>query len=107
MVRAEMAEGNEAFMSEPARPLFEDDGKIFNMRGREATIEDLYTVEGRAEIVGGRLVLMGFTPWLPAVSAIHIFDSLREYGRRTKGGYAVPESVPFIVSLPNRQSFAP
>src|SRR5258705_3428802 len=98
MVRAEMAEGNEAFMSEPARPLFEDDGKIFNMREREATIEDLYTVEGRAEIVGGRLVLMGFTPWLPAMSALQVCNSLREYSRRTKTGYAVPESVPLIVN---------
>src|SRR5436309_13791703 len=96
-------------MSEPARPLFGDDGKIFNMRGREATIEDLYRVEedGKAEIVCGRVVLMGPVGWLPSFSANEISVSLRDYGRSTKRGYAASEGVAFVVDLPNRRSFCP
>lgn len=107
-VHAEMATGNEALMSRSARSGLEDDAKISNMRGREATIDDLYQVEeGKAEIVGGRLVLMGPIGWLPSFSADEISVSLREYGRRTKRGYAASQNVAFVVNLPNRRSFCP
>ena len=39
-----------AFMPENARIPANDDGRIFDMAGREATIEDLHSVEGKAEI---------------------------------------------------------
>ena len=94
-------------MAENARIVANDDGRIFDMAGREATIEDLYKAEGKAEIVGGRMVLMGPTGWLPGFAGSEICFSLREYGRRTKSGYAVPESVAFVVNLPNRCSFCP
>ena len=79
------------------------------MRQREATIEDLYRVkeDGKAELVGGRVVLMGGTGWLPGFSANEISVSLRDYGRRTKRGYAASENVSFVVDLPNRRSFCP
>ena len=77
------------------------------MAGREATIEDLYTVEGKAEIVDGRLVLMSPTGWLPGFAGLEIAVSLREYGRRTKRGCAVPDNVAFLVNLSNRRSFSP
>lgn len=85
-----------------------DDGKIRNMPGaRGATIDDLYRVEGKAEIVNGELVLMSPTGWLPGYAGLQIAISLQEYGRRTKRGYAVPDNVAFVVNLPNRRSFSP
>lgn len=73
------------------------------------SIDDLYHVpEGRkAEIVNGELILMSPTGFLPGYASGEIFASLREYARRTKRGYAIPDNVGFIVSLPHRASFSP
>jgi hypothetical protein len=77
------------------------------MAGREATVEDLYRVDGKAELVGGELILMSPTGGFPGFAGGEIFASLREYGRRTKAGYALPDNVGFLVRLPNRRSFSP
>ena len=77
------------------------------MAAREATIEDLYRIDGKAELVGGELVLMSPTGWLPGFAGGEIFASLREYARRTRAGYGVPDNVGFVVRLPNRRSFSP
>lgn len=74
---------------------------------RQATIEDLHRVEGKAELVGGELILMSATGGLPGFAGGEIFASLREYARRTKTGYALPDNVGFTVDLPNRRSFSP
>ena len=74
---------------------------------REATVEDLYRVKGKAEIVGGELVLMTPTGWLHGYAVVEIVASLREHGRRTKQGLAFADNVGFIVNLPNRRSFSP
>ncbi len=73
----------------------------------EATIEDLYRVEGKAELVNGEIVEMSPTGGLPGYAAREIVDSLREYERRMKNGYAVTDNVAFKVNLPNRKSFSP
>jgi Uma2 family endonuclease len=75
----------------------------------EATIEDLYHIpeNGKAEIVDGEFVLMSPTRFLPNYAAGEIFASLREYGRRTKSGYALTDNIGFAVDLPNRKSFSP
>lgn len=73
----------------------------------EATIEDLYRVHGKAEIVNGEIVLMSPTGDLPGSAALEIVVSLREYARRTKLGRAYGDNVGFIVNLPNRKSFCP
>jgi Uma2 family endonuclease len=44
---------------------------------------------------------------LPGYAGGEIFVSLRQYARRTKSGYALPDNVGFIVNLPNRNSFSP
>ncbi len=74
-----------------------------------ATIEDLYRVpeDGKAEIVNGELVLMAATGFMPGRAGGEIYVSLREYERRSKSGYALPDNVGFIVNLPNRRSFSP
>ena len=74
---------------------------------REATIDDLYHVDGKAEIVDGELVLMSPGSGLHGRAAGRIFASLLSYEDRTKSGYAIPDNVGFVVRLPNRRSFSP
>src|SRR3712207_6051888 len=73
----------------------------------EATIEDLYKVEGKAELVNGEIVLMPPTGFLPSRAGGVIYLSLHEYERRTKSGYAITDGAGFEVNLPTRRSFCP
>lgn len=73
----------------------------------EATIEDLYKIEGKAEIVNGEIVLMSPTGSQPGYAGDEIFASLREYSKRTKTGRAVGDNKAFRVNLPNRKIFSP
>jgi len=73
----------------------------------EATIEDLYAVRGKAEIVNGEIVHISPTGAAPNYAATEIVVSLRNYSRQTKKGYAVSDNAAFRVDLPNRKSFSP
>ena len=73
----------------------------------EATIEDLYKVKGKAELVNGEIVQMSPTGGLPNYAALEITLSLREYAKKTKRGHAVGDNAAFVVNLPNRKSFSP
>ena len=73
----------------------------------EATIEDLYHIAGKAEIVDGELVLMSPTGDAPSYAAFEIAVSLRGEARRTGVGRAVGDNAGFRVNLPNRKSFSP
>lgn len=72
-----------------------------------ATIEDLYNVEGKAEIVNGEVVCMSPSGDEPSAAGFAIATSLRAYARRTKRGRAYPDGTGFHVNLPHRQSFSP
>jgi Uma2 family endonuclease len=76
-------------------------------RTREATIDALYRVDGKAEIVRGEIVLMSPTGMLPSFAAGEIFVRLREYALATKSGHAFTDGAGFIVNLPYRWSFSP
>jgi len=73
----------------------------------EATIEDLYKVEGKAELVNGEIILRSPTGGLPGYAGDEIFSSLREYSKRRKFGTAVNDNKAFVVNLPHRRSFSP
>jgi Uma2 family endonuclease len=73
----------------------------------EATIEDLYKVEGKAELVNGEIVEMSPTGRLPHYAALEITFSLRSYVKRTRNGYAIGDNAAFVVHLPHRKSFCP
>jgi Uma2 family endonuclease len=73
----------------------------------EATIEDLYKVDGKAELVDGEIVHMSPTGGRPGYAAREISFSLRDYERRTKSGYAATDNAAFVVNLPHRKSFSP
>ena len=73
----------------------------------EATIEDLYKVDGKAEFVNGEIVLMPLTGGLPHLAALRITLSLAAYEKSTGRGYAIGDSAAFVVNLPHRKSFSP
>ena len=74
-----------------------------------ATVDDLYRVpeDGKAELVGGKLVRMSPTGFKPSRAGGRIYRRLCEYEERTRLGYAIPDNVGFIVDLPHRRSFSP
>ena len=72
-----------------------------------ATIEDLYRVREKAEIVKGEIVIMSPTGGLPGMAGGVIYASLRQYQQTTGSGYAFPDNVGFLVDLPDRKSFSP
>ena len=73
----------------------------------EATIEDLYKVEGKAELVNGEIILMSPTGGRPGYAGDEIFSSLRGHSKRRNVGRAVGDNKAFVVNLPHRKSFSP
>src|SRR5687767_8454397 len=73
----------------------------------EATIDDLYKVEGKAEIVNGEIVHLMATGDEPGYAGDEIFSWLRDYVRRVHSGRAVGDNKAFVVDLPHRKSFSP
>ena len=72
-----------------------------------ATIDDLYRVEGKAELVDGEIMSMPPTGDEPGRAGGGVYASLRQYERATRTGYAYPDNVGFKVDLPRRESFSP
>ena len=72
-----------------------------------ATIEDLYQVPGKAELVDGEIVHMSPTGAAPNYAAARVFVSLDAHCRKTKTGLAVSDNAAFRVDLSNRGSFSP
>ena len=72
-----------------------------------ATIEDLYRVPGKAELVNGEIVHMPPTGDDPGRAGDFIFVSLFEYEKRTGRGRAYSDNKGFRVDLPHRESFSP
>ncbi len=73
----------------------------------QATIEDLYHVDGKAEIVNGEVIHMPPTGFLPGRTGGAVYRSLSAHERKAKSGFAIPDNVGFHVHLPNRESFSP
>lgn len=71
-----------------------------------ATIDDLYKVEGKAELVNGEIV-MSPTGGRPSRTGGFIYAGLLQYERSHGGGYAFPNNAAFAVILPHRESFSP
>lgn len=72
----------------------------------EALIEQLYKVDGKAEIVDGKIVHMSPTGDMPSRAGGAVFASLRVYERHATGR-AYPDNVAFLANLPHRKSFSP
>src|SRR5688572_19853831 len=70
-------------------------------------VDQLYEIEGKAEIVNGEIVLMSPASSRHGRRAGAIHHSLAQHEDDVGGGYAYPDNVGFIVDLPNRKSFSP
>ena len=72
-----------------------------------ATIDDLYKIDGKAELVNGEIVHFMATGRRPGYAGDEIFVALRLYVRQVRRGVAVGDNKGFVVNLPNRESFSP
>jgi Uma2 family endonuclease len=77
------------------------------MTTTRATINDLYAVPGKAELVDGTIMHMPPTGDAPGRSGGRIYISLDANERRTGVGRAYPDNVAFRVHLPQRESLGP
>src|SRR5262245_52543066 len=77
--------------------------------GIKATIADLYRFEGKAELIGGRIVEFMPTGFLPGRIGLRIVRSLDDHAEATGRGVALPGNVGVTVpALPSgRQSVSP
>jgi Uma2 family endonuclease len=72
----------------------------------EQLVAELYKIDGKAEIVGGKIVMMSPTGDMPSSAGGFIYASFLAYARQ-HGGRAYPDNAAFLVNLPNRKSFSP
>jgi Uma2 family endonuclease len=72
-----------------------------------ATIEDLYKVEGKAELVNGEIVEMPPTGDDPGFASLKIASRLLHYTEQTGQGRAYGDGTGFRVNLPHREAFSP
>lgn len=73
----------------------------------DSLVDELYRVDGKAEIVGGRIVRMSPASAEHGDSAGEIFYSLKRHEKEHGGGVAFGDNVGFLVNLPQRKSFSP
>jgi len=76
---------------------------------KRATIDDLSRTEGKAELIGGRIVRLMPTGFLPHQIGLNITLSLKLHEKRIGGGIACGDNLGFVVPmLPSgRESFCP
>lgn len=75
-----------------------------------ATLDDLYRVEGKAELINGRIVHSMPTGDLPTEVAMEIAFALRNYAKRTGVGVARTDNLGYALPHPlksGRLSFSP
>jgi Uma2 family endonuclease len=74
-----------------------------------ATLDDLYREEGKAELIGGRIVRFMASGHLPSIVALNIVMALRVFARAAHRGIAYADGIGFAIpELPSgRESFSP
>jgi Uma2 family endonuclease len=74
-----------------------------------ATLDDLYRVEGKAELIGGRIVHLMATGRKPNRVAFRIARSLDDFAERIGRGEAYTDNIGFAVPIlsSGRESFSP
>lgn len=74
-----------------------------------ATLDDLYRCEGKAELIGGRIVTYRSTGIRPSEVASNIYVSLRNHVKQTGQGRVFNDNLGYAIpQLPStRESFVP
>src|SRR5881397_1460657 len=75
-----------------------------------ATIDDLYKVDGKAELIGGRIVHYMASGFRPSRVALRIATRLDLYSTQAGSGVAFGDGIGFALDPPlsnGRQSFSP
>jgi Uma2 family endonuclease len=75
-----------------------------------ATLDDLYRVDGKAELIGGRIVRFPPSGYAPSRIAFEIAIRLRDYAEQQGAGDAYPDGIAYALDPPlsnGRQSFSP
>jgi Uma2 family endonuclease len=74
-----------------------------------ATLDDLLKTDGKAELIGGRIVHFMASGFKPGVVALEIAVSLRAYAKARMRGFAAADNMRFAIpELPSgRESFSP
>ncbi len=75
-----------------------------------ATLDDLYCVEGKAELVAGRIIYQVASGFDASWTAFEIAVALRQYAHESGLGFAFSDGIGFAVRPPlanGRQSFTP
>ena len=74
---------------------------------RAMLIEELEHTEEIAEIINGKVVLMGLGTFQHGRASGTIYFSLKLHEKQHDGGYAFGDANVFLVDLPDRYSFCP
>ncbi len=74
---------------------------------REALVEALYSVDGKAEIVHEEIVRMSAASDSHSRASGEVYFSLRKYEEEHGGGRAFADNCGFLCNLPHRWSFSP
>jgi Uma2 family endonuclease len=80
------------------------------VRSEPATLDDLYRVEGKADLIGGRIVHYMASGHDPSVVAFEIAVHLRAYAKASGVGVAYSDGIGFAMRPPlssGRESFSP
>jgi Uma2 family endonuclease len=74
-----------------------------------ATLDDLYRVKDKAELIGGRIIHFMATGRKPSRVASRIFRSLDDYAEATGRGEAYGDNIGYAVGIlsSGRESFSP
>jgi Uma2 family endonuclease len=74
-----------------------------------ATFDDLYRTEGKAELIGGRVVQYMASGFLPSRVAFRIARKLNDHAEQTTVGVALGDNMGYAIpELPSgRESFSP
>jgi Uma2 family endonuclease len=75
-----------------------------------STIDDLYRVEGKAELIGGKIIHLMASGVKPSEVALEIAFALRAYVKRTRAGKAFGDGIGYAIRPPlasSRESFSP
>ena len=75
-----------------------------------ATLDDLYAIDGKAELIAGRIVKFMPSGDAPSQATFEVAVRLREYAQMSRSGKAYADGVGYALKRPlrhGRQSFCP